>query len=97
MRRATRLERTFVTNPPDFRGFFLHRSTLEEHGNHLEWQCPWCSYSLLFTPIDRQVAEMSAHGHILRQHGVKLWDDMIGTIQALRSAASARHGFGGDE
>ena len=88
-----RVERTYVTEPPDFRGFFLHRSALASHGNMWEWECPWCAYSLLFPSGDRSVAEETAHSHILSSHGVKLWSDVMGAIRTLRSSLSSGDGL----
>lgn len=86
MKRHMRMERTFTSEPPDFRGFFLNRSALTVHGGMWEWQCPWCAYSLLFPSNDRPVAEESAHGHVLSAHGVKLWSDVMGAIRTLRDS-----------
>ena len=86
MRQHLRIERTFVSEPPDFRGFFLNRSALGEHGGMWEWQCPWCSYSLLFSAGDRSFAEESAHSHVLSSHGVRLWSDVMGAIKTLRDS-----------
>ena len=87
------IERTYVTEPPDFRGFFLHRSALVPHGHMWEWQCPWCAYSVLFSSSGRSVAEESAHGHVLSSHGIKLWSDVMGAIRTLRPSLSSTDGF----
>jgi hypothetical protein len=71
---------------PELRGFFLHHSALGEHQGSWDWECPWCDHSVLFGPRDRALAEDLARGHILSRHGVKLWNDVAGALQLLRSS-----------
>ena len=34
------------------------------------WQCPYCDHRLSYRPQDRDVAEMAANSHVVRQHKV---------------------------
>ena len=37
-------------------------------GGALQWNCPWCQYSLGFWPKDRFCAESTAQSHLLQAH-----------------------------
>lgn len=77
--------RAEATIDPELRGFFLHHSALGEHEGGWEWECPWCGHSVLFPTRDRVVAEDVARGHVLSEHGLKLWNDVMGALRLLRS------------
>jgi len=72
---------------PEMDGFFLHHSALGEHRGQWEWQCPWCEHSVVFGARDRGVAEGAARGHVLSRHGIKLWSDVMGALEVLRSGS----------
>lgn len=79
--------RAGAITPPDMEGFFLHHSALEEHQGNWQWQCPWCSHSVLFSARDRALAEGVARSHVLSSHGIRLWSDVMGALEILRAKA----------
>ena len=68
----------------------MHRSVfslggLEPHEGALEWQCPWCAYSVLFPAQDEVVAESAVRTHLLSRHGVKMWGDVVEALKTLQN------------
>ena len=50
----------------------LRFGDIAPHEGALEWQCPCCSYSLLFEPHDEMIAESAVRCHFLSQHDLKM-------------------------
>lgn len=66
------------------RGSIFRLGDLEPHEGALQWQCPWCGYSLLFEPHDDVVAESAVRTHLLSQHGARMWGDVVLALKSLQ-------------
>ena len=84
MRRTSLRFASALRQANELPGFFLQHAALNPRGREWEWECPWCSYSLLFSAQDRAAAEPTARAHVLSAHGVRLWDDMVHMMEIMK-------------
>ena len=75
-------------------GLVLQGGVANPYGDQWEWECPWCSHSILFSSGDRRVAEATARTHVLGKHGPRLWDDAIAALETLRGSMGGGRRFG---
>ena len=62
-----------VAGAPGNRGLSPRITVLGERRGMREWECPYCSHSILYDPKDQEVVDLAAESHLSRQHKAKVF------------------------